>query len=90
MAIGILGSRMMKGGGHVILAVGCRREGEVDDVVGGFEPPPGAARWEQSPFIATDKRLKDYLSPRRLRELLLDPEKPWPTGYRLSDTPSKR
>jgi hypothetical protein len=34
MAIGIVGSRMMKGGRHVILVVGCRCEGEVDDVVG--------------------------------------------------------
>ncbi|MDJ0906413.1 MAG: proline racemase family protein [Woeseiaceae bacterium] len=39
--------------------IGCHAEGEVGDViVGGVEPPPGETIWEQSRFIAADRRLR--------------------------------
>ena len=47
---------------NIIHVVGCHCEGEVGDVVvGGVAPPPGATIWEQSRFIAKDRRLKDFL-----------------------------
>jgi proline racemase len=45
-----------------IEVVNCHAEGEVGDViVGGVAPPPGATVWEQSRFIATDGRLRDFV-----------------------------
>ena len=42
--------------------VSCHAEGEVGDViVGGVAPPPGATLWEQSRFIASRRRLRNFL-----------------------------
>lgn len=44
---------------HIIEA---HAEGEVGDVVvGGVIPPPGETLWEQSRYLARDRRLKDFL-----------------------------
>jgi proline racemase len=44
---------------HVISA---HAEGEVGDViVGGVTPPPGATLWEQSRWIASDERLRNFV-----------------------------
>ena len=44
---------------HVISA---HAEGEVGDViVGGVAPPPGATLWEQSRWIASDQRLRNFV-----------------------------
>lgn len=45
-----------------IRVVECHAEGEVGDViVGGVEPPPGDTLWEQSRWIASDDRLRQYM-----------------------------
>ncbi|MEL7449031.1 MAG: proline racemase family protein [Pseudomonadota bacterium] len=45
-----------------IQVVECHAEGEVGDViVGGIEPPPGETLWEQSRWIASDDRLRQYM-----------------------------
>jgi proline racemase len=42
--------------------VNCHAEGEVGDViVSGVRPPPGATLWQQSRFIASDGRLRDFV-----------------------------
>ena len=47
---------------NVIHVVGCHAEGEVGDViVGGVAPPPGDTIWDQSRWIAADKRLRDFV-----------------------------
>ena len=46
----------------IIHVVGCHAEGEVGDVVvGGVVLPPADTLWEQSRFLAEDRKLKDYL-----------------------------
>jgi proline racemase len=46
----------------VIHVVSCHAEGEVGDViVGGVAPPPGAAVWEQSRWIAQDETLRNFV-----------------------------
>ncbi len=46
----------------IIHVVGCHAEGEVGDVVvGGVALPPADTLWEQSRFLAEDRKLKDYL-----------------------------
>ncbi len=46
----------------VIHTVSCHAAGEVGDViVDGVAPPPGESIWEQSRWIATDQRLRNYL-----------------------------
>jgi proline racemase len=67
----------------IIHVVSCHAEGEVGDViVGGVAPPPGATLWEQSRFIANDKRLRDFVlnEPRggvfRHLNLLVPPKDP--------------
>ncbi len=45
-----------------IQIIGCHAEGEVGDVIiGGVAPPPGATLWEQSRWIATDQRLRNFV-----------------------------
>ena len=45
-----------------IHVVSCHAEGEVGDViVGGVAPPPGETIWEQSRFIARDRKLRNFL-----------------------------
>ena len=45
-----------------IQIVECHAEGEVGDViVDGIEPPPGDTIWEQSRWIASDDRLRQYV-----------------------------
>ena len=45
-----------------IHSVSCHAEGEVGDViVGGVTPPPGDTLWEQSRFIASDQRLRNFV-----------------------------
>lgn len=63
--------------------VSCHAEGEVGDViVGGVAPPPGATVWEQSRFIANDRRLRNFVlnEPRggvfRHVNLLIPPKDP--------------
>jgi proline racemase len=52
---------MMKPG-QTIHIVACHAEGEVGDViVDGVAPPPGATIWEQSRWIARDKRLRHFV-----------------------------
>ena len=47
---------------NAIHVVSCHAEGEVGDViVGGVLPPPGETLWEQSRFIASDGRLRNFL-----------------------------
>ena len=42
--------------------VSCHAEGEVGDViVGGVAPPPGATLWEQSRFVASDEKLRNFV-----------------------------
>ncbi|MEM9532209.1 MAG: proline racemase family protein [Pseudomonadota bacterium] len=42
--------------------IGCHAEGEVGDViVSGVAPPPGATLWEQSRWIARDRRLRQFV-----------------------------
>ncbi|MDJ0622289.1 MAG: proline racemase family protein [Desulfocapsaceae bacterium] len=67
----------------VIHVVSCHAEGEVGDViVGGVAPPPGETIWEQSRFIARDKKLRNFLlnEPRggvfRHVNLLVPPKNP--------------
>ncbi len=49
-------------GRKTIEVVGCHAEGEVGDViVGGVEPPPGETLWEQSRFIADDRKLRNFV-----------------------------
>jgi proline racemase len=46
----------------VVDIVGCHAEGEVGDViVAGVEPPPGDTLWEQSRWIATDGKLRNFV-----------------------------
>lgn len=46
----------------VIHVVSCHAEGEVGDViVGGVAPPPGNTIWEQSRWIARDKKLRNLM-----------------------------
>jgi proline racemase len=46
----------------VIHVVSCHAEGEVGDViVGGVAPPPGDTVWQQSRFIATDEKLRNFV-----------------------------
>ena len=66
-----------------IRVIGCHAEGEVGDViVGGVAPPPGNTVWEQSRFIATDGRLRNFVlnEPRggvfRHVNLLVPPKNP--------------
>ena len=63
--------------------VNCHAEGEVGDViVGGVAPPPGDTIWEQSRFIASDGRLRNFVlnEPRggvfRHVNLLVPPKSP--------------
>ena len=45
-----------------IRVVECHAEGEVGDViVDGIDPPPGDTLWEQSRWIASDDRLRQYM-----------------------------
>ncbi len=67
----------------VIHVVSCHAEGEVGDViVGGVAPPPGNTIWEQSRWIAQDKKLRNFLlnEPRggvfRHVNLLVPPKNP--------------
>ncbi len=67
----------------VIHVVSCHAEGEVGDViVGGVAPPPGETIWEQSRWIARDKKLRNFLlnEPRggvfRHVNLLVPPKNP--------------
>jgi trans-L-3-hydroxyproline dehydratase len=47
---------------QVIHTVSCHAEGEVGDViVGGVTPPPGETLWEQSRWIASDQRLRNFM-----------------------------
>ena len=47
---------------RIILIVSCHAEGEVGNViVGGAPPPPGDTLWEQSRWIAQDKRLRQFV-----------------------------
>ncbi len=47
---------------QVIHVVSCHAEGEVGDViVGGVAPPPGNSIWEQSRWIARDKKLRNLM-----------------------------
>ena len=42
--------------------IGCHAEGEVGDVIiGGVTPPPGDTIWQQSRWIAHDRRLRDFV-----------------------------
>lgn len=42
--------------------VSCHAEGEVGDViVGGVLPPPGNTLWEQSRFVASDQKLRNFV-----------------------------
>jgi len=66
-----------------IRIVECHAEGEVGDViVAGVEPPPGDTLWEQSRWIASDDRLRQYVlnEPRggvfRHCNLLVPPKNP--------------
>jgi proline racemase len=68
---------------QVIHVVSCHAEGEVGDViVGGVAPPPGDTVWEQSRWIAKDKKLRNLLlnEPRggvfRHVNLLVPPKNP--------------
>lgn len=46
----------------IIHVVGCHAEGEIGDViVGGVTSPPGETIWEQSRWIASDNRLRDFV-----------------------------
>jgi proline racemase len=46
----------------IVHIVACHCEGEVGDViVGGVLPPPGETLWEQSRFIAQDKKLRSFV-----------------------------
>ncbi len=46
----------------IVHVVSAHAEGEVGDViVGGVAPPPGATLWEQSRFIASDQRLRNFV-----------------------------
>ncbi len=46
----------------VVHIVGCHAEGEVGDVIiGGVQAPPGDTLWEQSRFIASDQRLRNFV-----------------------------
>ena len=63
--------------------VSCHAEGEVGDViVGGVVPPPGDTVWEQSRFIASDEKLRNFVlnEPRggifRHVNLLVPPKNP--------------
>ena len=69
--------------GKIIHVVGCHAEGEVGDViVGGVTAPPGETIWQQSRWIATDQRLRNFLlnEPRggvfRHYNLLVPPKNP--------------
>ena len=45
-----------------IKVVSCHAEGEVGDViVSGVDDIPGGTLWEKSRYIASDKRLRNYL-----------------------------
>lgn len=66
-----------------IQIIGCHAEGEVGDViVGGIAPPPGGTVWEQSRFIASDGKLRNFVlnEPRggvfRHVNLLVPPKNP--------------
>lgn len=68
---------------RIIHIVNCHAEGEVGDViVGGVAPPPGNTIWEQSRFIASDQRLRNFVlnEPRggvfRHVNLLVPPKNP--------------
>ncbi len=68
---------------RIVHVVTCHAEGEVGDViVGGVAPPPGETLWEQSRFIARDRRLRDFVlnEPRggvfRHVNLLVPPRRP--------------
>lgn len=68
---------------QVINVVSCHAEGEVGDViVGGVAPPPGETVWEQSRWIARDKKLRNLMlnEPRggvfRHVNLLVPPKNP--------------
>lgn len=68
---------------RVIHVVSCHAEGEVGDViVGGVAPPPGDTVWEQSRWIASDGKLRNFLlnEPRggvfRHFNLLVPPKNP--------------
>jgi trans-L-3-hydroxyproline dehydratase len=63
--------------------INCHAEGEVGDViVGGVAPPPGDTVWEQSRYIARDRRLRNFVlnEPRggvfRHVNLLVPPKNP--------------
>ena len=67
----------------VIHIVSCHAEGEVGDViVGGVAPPPGDSIWQQSRFIASDEKLRNFVlnEPRggifRHVNLLVPPKNP--------------
>src|SRR6056297_2347500 len=67
----------------VVHVVSSHAEGEVGDViVGGVAPPPGETIWEQSRWIAEDKKLRNLLlnEPRggvfRHYNLLVPPKNP--------------
>ncbi len=69
--------------GKIIHVVGCHAEGEVGDViVGGVAAPPGETIWEQSRWIASDQKLRNFLlnEPRggvfRHYNLLVPPKHP--------------
>ncbi len=44
------------------MVIGCHAEGEVGDVIiDGVVPPPGRTVWDQSRWIASDERLRNFL-----------------------------
>ncbi len=46
----------------VVHVVSCHAEGEVGDViVGGVAPPPGDSVWDQSRWVSTDGRLRNFM-----------------------------
>jgi proline racemase len=50
------------GPGSVVRTVSCHAGGEVGDVVVGWvELPPGDTIWEQSPWIAEDGQLRNFM-----------------------------
>ena len=69
-----------------IQIISCHAEGEVGDVIiGGVTPPPGETLW-----IGGRAAIIPSITGRAwitgTRQEMLDPEDPWPAGYRLSDT----
>jgi proline racemase len=82
---------------HPIEIVGCHAEGEVGDVIiGGVLVARSIigseflGRIESETTVAGRKAIRPTVSGRAWRtgrwELSLDPDDPWPGGYRIADT----